>query len=45
MKGMGIVELMAMLILKREGVPLKADVVFLGTADEEMAAPRARASS
>ncbi len=34
-KGMGIVELMAMLALKRQGVPLKSDVVFLGTADEE----------
>lgn len=34
-KGMGIVELMAMLALKRQGVPLKADIVFLGTADEE----------
>lgn len=34
-KGMGIVELMAMLALKRAGVPLKADIVFLGTADEE----------
>ena len=35
MKGMGIVELMAMLALKRQGMPLKADVIFLGTADEE----------
>ena len=35
MKGMGIVELMAMLALKRQGVPLKADVIFLGVADEE----------
>ncbi len=35
MKGMGILELMAMLALKREGTPLKADVIFLGTADEE----------
>ena len=34
-KGMGIVELMAMLALKRQGVPLKSDIVFLGTADEE----------
>lgn len=34
-KGMGIQELMAMLILKRQGVPLKRDVIFLGTADEE----------
>ncbi|MGH7167083.1 MAG: M20/M25/M40 family metallo-hydrolase [Nitrospiraceae bacterium] len=35
MKGMGIVELMAMLALKRQGIPLKADVIFLGVADEE----------
>ena len=35
MKSMGIVELMAMLALKRQGIPLKADVIFLGVADEE----------
>ena len=35
MKSMGILELMAFLTLKREGTPLKADVIFLGTADEE----------
>src|SRR3954471_6705151 len=35
MKGMGVVELMAMLALKRQGAPLKADLIFLGTADEE----------
>ena len=35
MKGMGVVELMAMLALKRQGTPLKADIIFLGTADEE----------
>jgi len=35
MKGMGILELMTMLILKREGISLKGDVIFLGTADEE----------
>lgn len=34
-KGMGIQELMTMLILKRQGMPLKRDVIFLGTADEE----------
>ncbi|MEO8005139.1 MAG: M20/M25/M40 family metallo-hydrolase [Betaproteobacteria bacterium] len=34
-KSLGIVELMAMLALKREGTPLKSDIVFLGTADEE----------
>jgi acetylornithine deacetylase/succinyl-diaminopimelate desuccinylase-like protein len=35
MKGMGIVELMAMLALKRQGLPLKGDIIFLGVADEE----------
>ena len=35
MKGPAIVELMTLLALKRNNVPLKADVVFLGTADEE----------
>jgi acetylornithine deacetylase/succinyl-diaminopimelate desuccinylase-like protein len=35
MKAMGIVELMTMVMLKRQGVPLKGDVIFLGTADEE----------
>jgi acetylornithine deacetylase/succinyl-diaminopimelate desuccinylase-like protein len=35
MKGMGIVELMAMLALKRQGILLKGDVIFLGVADEE----------
>jgi acetylornithine deacetylase/succinyl-diaminopimelate desuccinylase-like protein len=40
MKGMGVVQLMAMLILKREGIPLKSDVIFLGTADEEMGGRR-----
>lgn len=35
MKGMAIVELMAMLALKRQGIPLKGDVIFLGVADEE----------
>jgi len=34
-KSMGIVEMMALLILKREKVPLKRDVLFLATADEE----------
>ncbi len=34
-KSMGIVEMMALLILKREGVPLKRDILFLATADEE----------
>ncbi|MFQ5683957.1 MAG: M20/M25/M40 family metallo-hydrolase [Candidatus Binatia bacterium] len=35
MKGPAIVELMTMLMLKRQGIPLKRDVIFLGTADEE----------
>ncbi len=35
MKGMAITQLMAMIALKRAGTPLAADVVFLGTADEE----------
>jgi acetylornithine deacetylase/succinyl-diaminopimelate desuccinylase-like protein len=34
-KSMGIVEMMALLILKREGVPLKRDILFFATADEE----------
>jgi acetylornithine deacetylase/succinyl-diaminopimelate desuccinylase-like protein len=35
MKGPAIVELMTMLALKRQNVPLQGDVIFLGTADEE----------
>ncbi len=34
-KSMGIAEMMALLILKRERVPLKRDVLFLASADEE----------
>ena len=34
-KSMGIVEMMALLILKRERVTLKRDILFLATADEE----------
>jgi acetylornithine deacetylase/succinyl-diaminopimelate desuccinylase-like protein len=34
-KSMGIVEMMALLILKREKVPLTRDILFLATADEE----------
>ena len=34
-KSMGIAEMMALLILKRQKVPLKRDVLFLATADEE----------
>jgi len=36
MKGEGIAELMTLVVLKRAGVPLKRDVVFLATADEEV---------
>jgi acetylornithine deacetylase/succinyl-diaminopimelate desuccinylase-like protein len=35
MKGTGLTYLMAMAMLKRQGIALKRDVVFLGTADEE----------
>jgi acetylornithine deacetylase/succinyl-diaminopimelate desuccinylase-like protein len=35
-KSMGIVEMMALLALKRAGTPLERDVLFLGTADEEV---------
>lgn len=34
-KGAAIMELMAMLALKRQRTPLKGEVIFLGTADEE----------
>ena len=34
-KSMGIVERMALSILKRERIPLKRDILFLATADEE----------
>jgi acetylornithine deacetylase/succinyl-diaminopimelate desuccinylase-like protein len=36
MKGMAIAELETMLQLKRAGKPLKRDVIFLGTPDEEV---------
>lgn len=35
MKGLGVAQVMAMIALKRAGTPLAADIVFLGTADEE----------
>jgi acetylornithine deacetylase/succinyl-diaminopimelate desuccinylase-like protein len=35
MKGSAILELMALLALRRQNVALKGDVIFLGTADEE----------
>lgn len=34
-KGGGVISLMTLLTLKRQSIPLKADVIFLGTADEE----------
>ena len=34
-KSMGIVEMMALLILKREKIPLKRDLLFFASADEE----------
>jgi acetylornithine deacetylase/succinyl-diaminopimelate desuccinylase-like protein len=36
MKGMGVMELMTMLLLKRRGVELQRDVVLLCTCDEEI---------
>jgi acetylornithine deacetylase/succinyl-diaminopimelate desuccinylase-like protein len=36
MKGMGIAELEAMLLLKRDGTKLDRDIIFLGTPDEEV---------
>ena len=35
MKGMGILELMALLYLKREGITPDRDIIFLAVADEE----------
>ena len=35
MKGMGIIELMTFLLLKRLGIPLRRGVVFMALADEE----------
>ena len=36
MKGEGIVQLMAMIAIKRSGMPLTRDIVFIGNADEEL---------
>jgi acetylornithine deacetylase/succinyl-diaminopimelate desuccinylase-like protein len=36
MKGHGIAQVMAMIALKRSGVPLTRDIVFIGNADEEL---------
>ena len=38
MKGEGVAQLMTLLILKRANVPLKRDIIFLATADEEIGA-------
>ncbi len=38
MKGEAIAQLMAMVILKRARVPLKRDIIFLATADQEIGA-------
>ena len=35
MKGMGIMELISFLVHKRQGLPLKRDLVFMAVADEE----------
>ena len=35
-KSMGIVEMMVLLIMKREGITLERDLLFLATADEEI---------
>ncbi|HKC81098.1 MAG TPA: M20/M25/M40 family metallo-hydrolase [Gemmatimonadaceae bacterium] len=36
MKGSGIAQLMALIALKRSGVPLTRDIVYIGNADEEL---------
>jgi len=36
MKGQGIAHLMAMLAIKRSGLPLSRDIVYIGNADEEL---------
>ncbi len=36
MKGMGIIELEAMLMIKNSGITLDRDIIFLGTPDEEV---------
>lgn len=36
MKGNGVAQLMAMIALKRSGVPLTRDIVFIGNSDEEL---------
>ncbi len=36
MKSNGVAQLMAMIAMKRSGVPLNRDIVFIGNADEEL---------
>lgn len=36
MKGTGVAQLMAMIALKRSGVPLTRDIVYIGNSDEEL---------
>ncbi|HET6320230.1 MAG TPA: M20/M25/M40 family metallo-hydrolase, partial [Chloroflexota bacterium] len=38
-KGMGVMELMTMLLLKRQGIKLSRDVILLCTCDEEIGSP------
>lgn len=40
MKGFGVMQLMTLLTAKRLGLPLKRDLVFLGTPDEEAGSAR-----
>lgn len=35
-KGLGVLQAMTFVMLKREGVPLRRDVIFVATADEEV---------
>lgn len=42
MKGTGVTQLMAMIALKRSHTPLKRDIIFLATADEEAGSTGAR---
>ncbi|OFV83779.1 MAG: hypothetical protein A3B65_01025 [Acidobacteria bacterium RIFCSPHIGHO2_02_FULL_67_57] len=37
MKGLGLTQAMVLVMLKREGVPLRRDVLFVATSDEEVA--------
>ncbi|MGH7489541.1 MAG: M20/M25/M40 family metallo-hydrolase, partial [bacterium] len=36
MKGTGVAELMAMIAIKRSGIPLTRDIVYIGNSDEEL---------